>query len=361
MKQFVDRLLVVLLLELVTSLSLAQSDAERAGARAAAEQGVKAFNEGRWSESVDLMTRAEKLVHAPTHLLFLAQAQEKLGHLVTAHEIYLRIAREKLRADAPEAFLAAQESAKQAEAALRSRLVQVSIVLQGNNPKSPVEVTMDGERVPDALLGVPHPVDPGAHELVAKGEAMQSRVTSIQLREGSTETIVLKLEPVAGGAALSSPVSPPKSEPPLAERPSSGVRTREFARSTGVPIQNDAKNTGSGMKVLGYTGLGVGVIGVGVGTAFLLRSLGKRADANALCNLPAGDCPDSKASQINQLDSSANSAGNIATVGFLIGGLSAATGAALLILSPKQEQNGGTAAWVAPYVGASAAGIVGGF
>src|SRR5262245_55707147 len=43
----------------------AQSDEERAGARAAAQEGASAFREKRWSDAIDLFTRAESLVHSP--------------------------------------------------------------------------------------------------------------------------------------------------------------------------------------------------------------------------------------------------------------------------------------------------------
>ncbi|HEX9621815.1 MAG TPA: tetratricopeptide repeat protein, partial [Polyangiaceae bacterium] len=83
-----------------------------AGARAAATEGAKAFQEGRWQDAVDLFTRAESLVHAPPHLLFLARAQVKLGRLVAARELYNKILREPLAGDAPPAFLTAREAAE---------------------------------------------------------------------------------------------------------------------------------------------------------------------------------------------------------------------------------------------------------
>jgi hypothetical protein len=53
----------------------AQNDEDRAGARTMATEGAKAFAAQRWSEAIDLFTRAEALVHAPSHLLFLARAR----------------------------------------------------------------------------------------------------------------------------------------------------------------------------------------------------------------------------------------------------------------------------------------------
>src|SRR3954453_35629 len=88
--------------------ALAQSDDDRAGARVAATEGVKALNEKRFAEAADLFSRAESLVHSPVHLLYLARAQEKLGRLVQARENYTKITREKYAPDAPDAFRQAQ-------------------------------------------------------------------------------------------------------------------------------------------------------------------------------------------------------------------------------------------------------------
>src|SRR3954469_13060904 len=123
---------------LVTSLGLltvapagAQTDDDRAGARVAATEGVKASNEKRWAEAADLFSRAESLVHSPVHLLYLARAQEKLGKLVKARENYNRIMREKYGPESPDAFRAAQVSAQHEVGALDARLASVTVKLEG--------------------------------------------------------------------------------------------------------------------------------------------------------------------------------------------------------------------------------------
>src|ERR1700748_520497 len=90
----------------------AQSDQERAGARALANEGAQAFDEKRWADVVDLFSRAESLVHAPPHLLLIARAQVHLGHWVSAREAYLKIIRENVADSAPKSFREAQVAAK---------------------------------------------------------------------------------------------------------------------------------------------------------------------------------------------------------------------------------------------------------
>src|SRR5688572_28290531 len=82
----------------------AQSDEQRAAARSLATDGAAAFNEGRYQDAIDMMTRAESLVHAPPHLLFIARSEENLGRLVKAREAYLKIVKEQIPPGAPGAF-----------------------------------------------------------------------------------------------------------------------------------------------------------------------------------------------------------------------------------------------------------------
>src|SRR6185436_9178917 len=82
----------------------AQTDEDKAAARALATQAAQAFSAGKHAEAIDLVTRAEAIVHAPTHLLLMARAQVGLGKLVAAKETYLKILREELAANASPAF-----------------------------------------------------------------------------------------------------------------------------------------------------------------------------------------------------------------------------------------------------------------
>lgn len=188
---------------LVTTLGIsaaapafAQTDDDRAGARVAATEGVKASSEKRWAEAADLFSRAESLVHSPVHLLYLARAQEKLGRLVKARENYNRILREKVGPDSPDAFRQAQASAQQEVGAVEARLAAVTIKLEGE--KGAVSVTMDGEKVPPALVGLPLPVDPGNHTFEAAGKDLKSDPVAVSVSEGGKSAVTLIVKAVPG-------------------------------------------------------------------------------------------------------------------------------------------------------------------
>jgi len=338
---------------LAASLSLAlaqpsawaQSDDDRAGARVAATEGVKAVNEKRWADAADLFTRAESLVHSPVHLLYLARAQEKLGHLVKARENYNKILREKYGPEAPDAFRQAQTSAQQESTGLDARLAAITVKLDGE--KGAITVTMDGEKVPPALIGLPLPVDPGSHTFEATGTDLKSDPVTVTVPEGGKDAITLTVKTAPGTLAAGAPpataAAPPgPSAPPPAPPP---------------PNTDSGASGNSGMKIGGFIALGVGVVGVGVGTLFLLKSHSKKSDADALCN--SLGCPQSKQSQIQSLDDDYKSAGTLSVVGYAVGGAGLITGVTLLALSgSKHSEN---AAGVTPWIGYQSAGLSGRF
>lgn|SRR6185369_4977510 len=324
----------------------AQSDDERAGARVAATEGVKAMNEKRFADAADLFSRAESLVHSPVHLLYLARSQEKLGLLVKARENYTKILHEKYGPDAPDAFRQAQASAQQEVGGLDSRIGAVTVKVDGAN--GPVAVTMDGEQVPPALVGLPLPVDPGKHTFQAIGTDLKSDPVTVDVSESGREALTLTLKPspgaVAPGAAAPVPASAPAAAAPAATAPT-------------TPPQSTSSGS-NGMKIGAYAALGVGVVGVGLGTVFLLKANSKRSDADDLCSAPAG-CPLSKKSEVDALDSDYKTAGTLSVVSYAVGGVGLITGVTLLVLSGgKHAEN---AAGVTPWIGYQSAGLSGKF
>ena len=322
----------------------AQSDEALAGARAAATEGAKAFNDQQYAKAIDLFSRAEKLVHAPTHMLYLARAHEKLGQLVDAREIYIKIKRERLADSAPQAFKNAQQSAEQELQALTPRIPHVTASVQGAGAANP-RITMDGVRVPDALVGIPRPVDPGKHVFQAFAEGMESSKNTVDVKEGASETVVLTLQPVAAPGAQ-----------PDAPRAASQPQLDTHASTAGV----------SGMRIGSYVAFGVGAVGIGTGVVFLLKKNSKSSDADSLfssCN--ARGCTAAERSQITSLDDDASSAGTLSTVGFVVGGVGVATGVVLLVLDSSGHHETGVLRQgdlsVRPLVGYRSVGLSGSF
>jgi hypothetical protein len=331
----------------------AQTDEERAGARVAATKGAEAFAAQRWAEAVDLFTRAESLVHAPTHWLYIARAQEKLGKLVRAREAYLKITRERIAPNAPPAFRTAQAEAQKELSALEPRIPSVTIQVEGAKAEG-LSVTMDGAAIPPALVGLPYPVDPGEHRLQATTPGASSEEQVVTVQEGQRENVVLKLQ------ASSTPAGPAAGPAPTEGTPATGAS---------ASAQGDLSSIDTGpntMRIGGFVALGVGVVGLGAGTFFLLRANSKSSDADDLCTLDGGGCPAEVRDEVNQLDDDAKSARTLSAVGFVAGGVGVAAGVTLLVLSGKssgaeQQTSRHLKPGVRPWIGYRSAGIEGRF
>jgi hypothetical protein len=336
----------------------AQTEEERAGARAVATEGAQAFNEGRWADAVDLFTRAESLVHAPPHLLYLARAHEKLGHLVKARELFQKIVRETLAPGAPEAFRSAQTEAATEAQQIEARLPYLTIRLEGNDGKE-VAVTMDGARVPPALLGVPRPVDPGEHKLEGVGQGLRAEMQTIQLAEAARESVTLKFvaDPAAtlpGAAAAPAATTAPELLPSASPGPA----------PSGTPTDAGAERRGDSLRVPAYIALGVGALGLGAGTFFVLRSSSKRSDADELyeerCQ-PSCLVGDPAAEEVAALDDDARSAQTLGIISYVVGGVGVAAGVTLLVLGGSESQAANDGLKIRPYLGVARAGLTGSF
>lgn len=333
-RRFIGSVVVTLGLLALAGAAGAVTDEERAGARAAAEEGQRAFDAGRYEEAVNLFSRAESLVHAIPHLIYIARSNEKLGRLVRAREAYLKVQREELAPNAPAAFKAAKEAANTELPAIEARLARITIHLEGADGKE-VRVTVGGVTVPAALLGVAYPVDPGKHTIEAIGEGVAAAPVEVTLSEGGSETVTLKLSPSAG-AALPNEPGPGPDSPGLS------------ATTEGM----------SPMKLGGFVSLGVGVVGLGVGTVFLVQGGAKQSDSDDVFSSCDPNCSAAQKNQIVELDNDARSMKRIATAGFIVGGVGIAAGVTLLLLDAGREQK---SARVTPWIGLGSAGVSGSF
>jgi hypothetical protein len=303
----------------LAGVASAQSDQERAGAREAATEGVAALNEGRYADAIDMFRRAETLVHAPTHLLLMARAHVKLGKLVQAREVYIKVTKEALAPTAPQPFRDAQAEAGRELAALEPRLARVTVKIEGDAKN--LSVTADGEKVNIVLLGVPQPFDPGKHEFKAVADGMESKPQAVEVAEGGRQTVVLVLQPSAGATGASAA--------------GSAAGTRLLTTATPLPgaeTGTTSESRGNGMRIGAYAAFGVGALGVAAGVIFGLGAKSDYTKADDICSTPSG-CPASRQGEIEDLDSSGNGKKTLATVGFIAGGVGIAAGTALFLLS----------------------------
>jgi hypothetical protein len=118
---------------------------------------------------------------------------------------------------------------------------------------------------------------------------------------------------------------------------------------------------GSGMRTASYVALGVGVVGVGLGTVFGLSAKSNYDKGNDLC--PAFPCSltQQQARDRERFGKDGDSAKTLSMVGFIAGGVGLAAGATLFILSSKRTETPAAQASVQPWVGLGSMGIAGSF
>lgn len=334
---------------LAPNSAFAQTDLERAAAREAADAGRAQFEAGRYAEAIDSFSRAQQLVDAPPHLLFLARAQVKLGKLVEAHENYLKIMRETLPAKSPKAFVDAQSAAERELEALEARIPSVTIAVQGA-PATAVSVLMDGATLSSAMIGMPLPVDPGQHVFEARGPSAQSAPVTITVSEGGKETVMLTLRPTASAASPTQTAASP-----------AGATLSSDPLSNGDTVHSSS----SGLRIGSYVAFGVGAVGLGVGTYFLVKSGSTRNDATNLFNTcnATPPCSDPEQAQVHATDHDADKQRNIGAGALVVGGVGVATGVTLLILSSGHAAASAhrDAPHVTPVFGFRSLGLVGTF
>lgn len=328
-------------------VAFAATDEEKAGARALAEQAIQeAYPRGQYEQTIDLLRRAEALVHSPTHQLYIGMAHAKLGRLVLAQEAFLKASREPLTDSSPEAFRAAVAAANNELEALKPRIAKVTLQLTGVEP-STATVTVDGTAVPSALVGVPMPVDPGERQFQATAPGMLTATQKLVLTEGSSTNVDLALVP-----------------DPNAATAAGGLGT---AGQLGGPEDSGPTDGGgtSTKQILLYSGIGGAVLGVGglVG-GYLVYAGGDDPASNAdylyqQCN---PGCTTAEQNSITAWDEEANNARVPGQILMGAGGVFLAAGATLIVLSVLSDepaQQSGIS--VNPWVSLTGAGLSGAF
>jgi hypothetical protein len=323
---------LVLLSAFVPALCMAQgSDADKATARELTRDGYTALDKKDYAAAADLFARADALHHAPTVSVGLARARAGLGKLVSAQELYSLVVHEALAPGAPAPFVAAHDEAQRELDALSSRVP--AVILQVKGPAAP-RVTVDGDEVPRASLGVRRPVDPGKHVVKATAPGFYPGETTFAVAEGAAETVTLELKPDGTPQIVAPPtsgevVAPPSSPPP----PPDGTR-----------------------RMLGLIGIGLGGAGIVMGAIAGGVAVAKHGQLATAC--PGGRCVIGVAGS-DGLPSELSgyvTASNVSTTGLVLGGVLGVTGAILFATAP-----GTRALAVTPVVGLGYAGALGRF
>lgn len=326
----------------------AQSDEDIASARSLATQGQQALKNGKYADALDLVTRAEAVMHAPTHVLMIARADAGLGRLVAAQEAYMKLVHEDLSSSNNPTFKKAQEEGKAELAALEPRIASLKIALD-NAANKKVTLKVDDREVPAALIGVYRPIDPGHHEIVAYVAGANPTKQGVDLKEGEKKDVKIALSdaPISGVPAT------PEDNPDVA---------KQAATPPAAPPDASSSKMSTTRLAIGIGGVGLGVVGAVVGSVFLAKRGSASSDGNNMfdaCNPRV--CTASEKSAISDKDSQAASAGTLATTFYIVGGAALVTGVVVLVTGAKKSAPPSNAAYVAPWFGGASGGLRGAF
>lgn len=306
------------------------SEADRATARALAEEGHKALAAKDYALAEDRFRRADALIRAPSLMVDHARALVGLRRFAEAYESFDAARKEKLAPGAPAAFRRAVVEAERAIKEIAPKIAWVTLRVDG--PSEP-QIKIGEREVPASALGAPLPVDVGDQIIQVSAEGYVSKEAPLSLVAGQKADLSFSLEPV--------PVAPP---PP----PPAPIIKRVVHRAP-PPAPESKPST------LTYVAFGVGGVGLAVGAVTGILCLGERSKLSS-------DCPDGKCESGTHGDDIAryHLYSYTSAISLLVGVAGAGTGVALLLTKPKQDQPRATA-HVAPFVGLGSVGVEGSF
>ena len=252
------------------------------------QEGRKASEAGDFESACPKFEESQRLDPGAGTLVNLARCYEKLGRIASAWDRWSQALRLLRRGD--ERRPAVQRHLDAAAARLPRLTVRLS-----PDAAPGARVVRDGIELRSASLGLPLPVDPGARTIEVVASGYEPKTFTIEVEEGKTSEIVVTTGPKAKAAAPVPAPSPKEKAQPVSPRASK-----------------------SSSPVLGYVVGGLGIAGIGLGSATGIIAIKKKNDVDADCDRdesgalfcgPAGLSAADKGSTMS----------TVSTIGFAVG------------------------------------------
>jgi hypothetical protein len=289
----------------------AQSSSDSATAQALFDEARSLMSAGHPAEACPKLEESQRLDPGSGTLLNLAHCYEQAGRLTSAWTKYLDAA-----AAAKQSGNAAREGeARQQAATLRPRLSSLAITVSAEAKAiAGLEVTRDGEVVGAPQWGLAIPADEGDHPVTAKAPGF-APWQSVAVVKGEAATVSITVPALIRAPAASAVA-------PLATKP--GANEARPSGSDGLGTQ----------RIVAIVAGGVGVVGIALGTVFGLKSKSKHDEAATYCS--GASCTDPAGVTAGN---DAHAAGNVATVGMVVGVVGLAAGVTLWFTAPGKGES----------------------
>jgi hypothetical protein len=231
---------------------------------------------GNFQEALKKFEAAQKLYPAPTSLLHIAECQAAVGRLVEAAETYRALGKMTLPADAPPAFVSAQQQGAAELPVVEARIPQLRIDIKepSADKLKNLQIALNDRGMPVELIGTPRPIDPGKYKVVGAADGyVLKEPTEIVIAEREKKSVSLVFTPGTPTIVVP-PVGAPAASPAASAAPSSSAAPSPPA------LQPKPQQKRSGIFVDGYAGLAIprgiygelagagGEVGIGAGLHF---------------------------------------------------------------------------------------------
>jgi hypothetical protein len=244
------------------------------------DDGDKKFAAGDLQGALKSYKAADDIMKVPTTALEVARTQIKLRMLVEARDTLVRLMAIPVAPSEPGAFAKARQEAARLNEEVTPRIPSLRVGVEGLGAGAAPEVTIDGEALPAAAVGLPRKLNPGLRRVVVSAKGYQSATAEVTLAEGETKelSVALKLILLAPVPSVSSTPAPPpaSTSAPPAQPPPPPPPAAAFTVSS-IPT------AGIRHPALVYGGFGLGLLGVGFGAVSGVIALNKASDLEKKC------------------------------------------------------------------------------
>jgi hypothetical protein len=270
------------------------SDRDRELARALDAEAEQAIREGHLEQALARYERSAELVDVPAHWLMIGRLRAQLGKPASALVALRRASTFPLRPGASPALRRAVEQAAAEVAKLEPRVPTIALKITG---AAPTEVTLDDAPLDLSAIAAPHPVEPGTHRVVVRSSGQPAVEKEQTVALGEQATLDFR---------LASPEAPP------------------------APAPEPARSGPSPTTIVGYTAIGVGVVGLAAGAITGLATLSRASQLANDCPRKTS-CPAEDQSVIDE----GRALGTASTVTFAVGGAALVTGVVLVVVGRR--------------------------
>ena len=278
---------------------------DKAAAQAMFDEGRKLMDQGKYAEACPKLEASQRLDPGAGTLLNLAACYDKNGQTASAWVTYTDAATAS-RDRHPDWAQRAEARVKALQPLLSHLTIDVPAAPSG------VTVTRDGKALDAGSFGAAMPVDPGHHVVDATAPNKKPFHQEVDVGAKAAEAhVVVKLEDAPATTTTNDHVAIGTVTPP--------------------PPPPEDSGRGNGVRIAGLTTLGVGVAGIIVGGIFGGLAIGKKNDAAPNCTSDFSRCNSAGKASVDD----AMTFGTISTIGFIAGGVLAATGITIFLVAPK--------------------------